>query len=74
MRDSRALTPWSLTLQQMQPFWSSSHSVVEEEFCETVRDFSMLEEEPNSLRRTAIFFWWFVVRMWFRRVVLPAPR
>ena len=43
-----ALTPESLTEQQMQPFARSSHSVDEVLFWLTVKDFSMSVVLPNS--------------------------
>jgi hypothetical protein len=51
MRDSRALTPLSLTEQQMQPLARLSHSVAVLEPEETVRGFSRSVVLPNSGRR-----------------------
>jgi hypothetical protein len=52
MRDSRALTPESLTEQQMQPFARLSHSVAVVEPEETVRGFSRSVVLPNSGGKT----------------------
>lgn len=50
-----ALTPTSLTLQQMQPFARSSHSVLVVLDCETVRLRSMSVVLPNSGSCVRIF-------------------
>ena len=55
--------------QQMQPLLSSTMSSP----VAMIRSLSM-PISPNSFTRTAVFTPCWLLRMWFSRVVLPAPR
>mmetsp|Transcript_27539 Transcript_27539/g.68459 ORF Transcript_27539/g.68459 Transcript_27539/m.68459 type:complete len:202 (-) Transcript_27539:17-622(-) len=60
------------TVQQMQPLFISKMSSVV--LYRSFTSASSTPTSPNSFSITAIFLPWFAVRMWLRRVVLPAPR
>mmetsp|Transcript_37198 Transcript_37198/g.120417 ORF Transcript_37198/g.120417 Transcript_37198/m.120417 type:complete len:314 (+) Transcript_37198:647-1588(+) len=62
------------TVQQMQPFRTSTISSSDLN-CEFFwRSLSSMEMSPNSFSMTAIFLPWVAVRMWLSSVVLPLPR